>query len=143
ADSDLRRDHDAGETLVFAVQRLSAQRRARQGTQLAMPLRLALFVRLRRWPGALVLAAAGLSGDSAARIYGRDAPTRVPDEKVLCAEVHGFVRAAGRDTGQLAGSAEPEAVIEAPQTRACGFARAVGAGWHSPDSALVALRVDS
>src|SRR5580700_3778200 len=65
-----RRDYDAWEALLLKVQRLSAQRGARQGARLALPVRGTVFVYLRGWIGALVLATARVSGNSAGAIYG-------------------------------------------------------------------------
>src|SRR5580704_2816630 len=64
-----RRDYDAWEALLLKVQRLSAQRGARQGARLALPVRGTVFVYLRGWIGALVLATARVSWDSAGAIY--------------------------------------------------------------------------
>ena len=80
-----------------------------EGAQLAVPFGFAVFVYLRGWAGALVFAAARVSGNSAGAIYAGDAAPGILDEEVLRAAVHGFVRAAGGDSGQLARSAEFEA----------------------------------
>ena len=74
-----------------------------------MPVGLAVFVRLRGWIGALVLATAGVSRDTAGGIYDGDAAPGIPYGEILRAKVYGVVRTAGGDAGQLAGAAESEA----------------------------------
>src|SRR6266481_7603467 len=118
-----RRDYDAGEALVFALQRIPAQRRARPRTQLALPLRLALSLYLRGRPGALVLAAAGISGHSADAVHTRNAPPRIFHGEILRGALHRFLRAASGNSGQLAGSANPQAEGHG----AASGARAIGA----------------
>src|SRR2546430_11682395 len=82
-----------------AIQRVSAQRGARAGTHLAMPFGFAVPVYLRRRTGALVLAAARVPRNSAGAVHTGYAAPRVLHQEVLRATVHGFLRAAGRDTG--------------------------------------------
>src|SRR5258707_6651121 len=67
-----------------------------------MPRRIALFVYLRRRTGALVFAAARLSGNTAGELHGGNAPPRISDAQGMCATVHGKLRAASRNPGQLA-----------------------------------------
>src|SRR5258708_31751008 len=64
-----------------------------------------------------------VSGDSAFEIHAGDAPAGILDGEILRAAVHGVVRAANRDFGQLAGPAEPEAHAD---VAAGGF----GADWE-------------
>jgi len=75
------------------------KRGAREGTQLEVPLGIAIPLHLRGRAGALVLAAARVSRDSAGAVHAGDAPPGVLDQEVLRAAMHGFVRAAGGDTG--------------------------------------------
>ena len=58
-----------GKRSYLAVQRISAQCGSRTGARLEMPGGIAIPLYLRKWAGALVLAAAGVSGDSAEPIY--------------------------------------------------------------------------
>ena len=88
-----------GKTFVLAVQRFPAQRGARKRAQLAMPVGLAVFVYLRGRAGALVLAATRVSGDSAGAVHDGNAAAGILRREVLRAEVHRFLRAAGRDSG--------------------------------------------
>src|SRR5882762_3289999 len=90
-----RHEQEIFEEVIFAIQRVSAQRGARAGTQLALPFGVAVPLHLRRRAGALVLATAGVSGDSAYAVHAGDAPPRVLYQEVLRGAVHGFVRAAG------------------------------------------------
>src|SRR5580698_7160553 len=73
---------------------------------MAVPCGLALFVHLRRRAGPLLLAAARVSGDSAGRLHGRAAATRILDEEGLRAAMHGFVRASDFGGRSLARAAE-------------------------------------
>ena len=94
-----RRDYDAGEALVFAIQPVSAQRRHGEGARLEVPGWIAVSVHLRRRARSLVLATTGISGDSAGGIYAGDAAAGVLDAQELRADVHGELRTAGRDPG--------------------------------------------
>src|SRR6202011_915251 len=103
-----RTEYDLGKAVLFALQRISAQCGARPRTQLALPLRLALSLYLRGWPGALVFAAAWLSGYSADAVHAGNAPPRIFHGQILRTALHRFLRAAGGDSGQLARSANPQ-----------------------------------
>jgi uncharacterized Fe-S cluster-containing radical SAM superfamily enzyme len=115
-----RRSHDAGEAVVFAIQRFSAQRGARQRARLALPFGSSVFVHLRGRAGALVLAAARLSGDSASAVYGSDAPSRILHGEKLRADVYRLVRAAGGDYRQLARPANAKAKAHGASFAAAG-----------------------
>ena len=104
---------------------------------MALPVGLAVFVYLRGWLGALVLAAARVSGDSAGGLYAGDAAPGVLDGKVLRAEVHGFLRATGGHTGQLARPAEPQAYADG----AASGGTPVGADWFDPQRFLSPIRL--
>jgi len=71
-------------------------------------------VHLRRRAGALVLATAGVSGDSAYAVHAGDAPPRVLYQEVLRGAVHGFVRAAGWAFSITGRSAKPPADAMTP-----------------------------
>ena len=66
----------------------------------------ALFVYLRGRAGALLLAAARLSGSSARAIHGCRYPPRIPHREVLRAALHGVVRASGFGGRWVEGSAK-------------------------------------
>ena len=74
----------------------------------ALPVRFKVSVHLRGWAGALVLAAARLSSYSAFEIHAGNAPAGIFDRQILRSALHGILRAADRDIGQLARSAEFE-----------------------------------
>src|SRR5437016_14370962 len=74
-----------------------------------MPVWRAVSVYLRGWTGALVFAAAQVSGDTARTVHAGNAAPPVPHGKVLRPAVHGFLRTAGRHAGQLARAANAEA----------------------------------
>src|SRR4029077_15244918 len=78
---------------------------------------------MRRRAGALVLAAAGVSGDSAGGLHAGDAAPGIFHGEVLRGAVHGFVRAAGGHPGQLARAAE----FEADADDSAGTATPIGA----------------
>src|SRR5439155_7030967 len=103
-----RGSHGAGKALILAIQRVSAQRSAGQGTPLAVPFRLAVSVYLRGWSGALVLATARISGDSVVAIHAGNAAPGVFHEEVSLAAMHRFVRATDRNAGELPASTKPE-----------------------------------
>src|SRR5271166_6055060 len=71
-----------------------------------MPGRVPVFVHLRGWIGALVLAAERVSGSAAGEVHRRDAAPGVFDAQGMRAAVHGELRTAGGDTGQLARAAD-------------------------------------
>ncbi len=87
----------AREAFVFAIQRISNEYRGRQAKRMAMPLGLAIFVHLRGWIGALVLAAARASGNAARGIHARRCEARVLHKETVRAAVHRFVRATNFD----------------------------------------------
>ena len=62
---------------------------------MALPLGFAVFVYLRGWIGALVLAAARVSGDSVGAVYAGDEASGVFDGEILRAAMHGVLCAAG------------------------------------------------
>src|SRR5215469_5973062 len=74
-----------------------------------MPVGRALSVCLRGWAGALVFAAARVSGDTARTVHAGNAAPPVLHGKVLRAALHGFLRTASRHAGQLARAADAEA----------------------------------
>ena len=123
-----------GQARVFAHQRLPAQHRQGQDERLALPLRLALSLHLRGRAGALVLAAARLSGHSAGKIHGRGSAPRIFHEKTLRAALHGFLRAADRRGGQLARAANAEAGRRAAVFAGIARAAAVGRWIVTSDS---------
>ena len=88
--------------------------------RLEVPGRFALPVHLRRRAGALVLATARISRDSAGGIYGGDAAAGVFDAQELRADVHGELRATGGNPGQLARGADDEAADCRAEERGIG-----------------------
>src|SRR5262249_34201734 len=118
-----------GEDVIFAIQRLPAQRGARERAQLAMPIGLAVFVCLRRWAGSLVLAAARVSRDSSGSIHDGDAASGVLRREILCAEVHGVLRPASGNAGQLARQADVKAEADVPS--AGSRDATTGADWRA------------
>src|SRR6266851_972794 len=87
------------------------------------PLRLALSLHLRGRPGALVLAATGISVHSADAVHTGNAPPRIFHGEILRGALHRFLRAASGNSGQLARSANPQAEGHG----AASGARAIGA----------------
>ena len=75
--------------------------------RVALPRGLALPVHLRGRPGALLLAAARLSGHPARRIHGRATPARIPHEERLRSPLHGLLRSPDFRGGRVARSANP------------------------------------
>ena len=118
-----------GKRVIFAHQPVPAQHRQGQDERLALPLRLALSLYLRGRPGALVLAAARLSGHSAGKVHGRRSAPRVLHEETLRAALHGFLRAADGHARQLARAADAEAGRRSAIV--AGVARAVAVGGDS------------
>src|SRR5215470_15211095 len=100
---------------------------------MALPFGLTLSLCLRGWIGALVLAAARLSGDTSRAIYTRDAAPRILYVEVLRAEVHRFVRAAGGNARQLARAANAETYADGTAYAATG----VGANWAGARRILI------
>ena len=88
--------------------------------ELALPRRQPLPLRLRGRPGALLLAAARLSGHPAREIFPRHPRARVPHAEVLRAALHGLLRPAGRHARQLARPANPPGVCS-PSNRSSRF----------------------
>ena len=89
-----------------ADQLLPGQHRQRAREQLALPGRLALSVHVRGRAGALLFAAARISGQAAGRIHGGGHPARVPDGEIVRAALHGGVRAPDFVHGFLARAAD-------------------------------------
>ena len=74
----------------------------RQAQRVALPRRSALSLHLRRRLGALLLAAARLSGNTAGAVFHRRHPPRVPHRQELCSTLHRIVRPSGVLHGPLA-----------------------------------------
>ena len=71
----------------------------------ALPGRRALSIYLREWPGALLLATARISRDSAGEVHRRRHSPRVRDREILRSALHRLLRASGIDLRFLARSA--------------------------------------
>ena len=76
-----QRDAGHGKEQLRAAQLFPGQHRARQAERLELPRRRALSVHLRRRPGALLLAAARLSGQAAGEYTHRRHPPRISHRK--------------------------------------------------------------
>ena len=70
-------DEEAGEEALFALQLVPGQHRRREAQQLAMPRRRSLSLHMRGRAGALLLAAARISGHAAGGVHGGRHPPRV------------------------------------------------------------------
>src|SRR5438876_469477 len=76
---------------------ISRQHCTRASEPVAVPGRRQISVYLRRRTGALLLAAARLSRDSAGAVHDCRYPSRVPHRKSLRTPLHGFLRSSGFD----------------------------------------------
>ena len=76
-----------------AVQLFPGRHRAGQAERLELPRRIALHVYLRGRAGALLLAAARLSGQAAGPVHAQDHPPRISHRKALRAVLHRELRA--------------------------------------------------
>ena len=72
--------------------------------RVALPRRRALPICMRGRPGALLLAAAWVSGQAARRLHAGRYPPRIPHRQELRAPLHGSLRAPDLDHGFLARS---------------------------------------
>src|SRR5437870_13623742 len=73
---------------------------------MALPLRLALSLYLRRRQGALVFTATRLSGHSARRVHDGTFQAGIQNREVVCSDVHDPMRASGWHPRQLARPAD-------------------------------------
>ena len=126
-----------GKSFVFPIQRFSAQRGARERTRLALPVGFAVFVRMRRRAGALVLATAWVSGNSTGGIHDGNAAPGVLYGEVLRAEMYGLLCAASGDAGQLAWQTDAE--TDAHGAASCGVS--ASPDWFRPQRIVKSVRL--
>ena len=107
----------AGAVAVFGGSAIFAQDRAKDKYTLEVPGGLAVPVHLRERVGALVFTAARLSGHSARELHRGNAEARVFDAQGMRADVHGELRAAGGNSGQLAGAPDVRAATSGGSAR--------------------------
>src|SRR5215472_14169597 len=103
-----------------------------------MPRRRPLLIHMRGWAGALLFAAARVSGESVRAVYGGGYSAGVPDGERLRAALHGVMCASGLIYGFLACSSDTTATASGRGPRTASTDRvgdAVGCIRAAPRSA--------